>query len=208
MMFLLNSQVCSQEKFRSKKNRPAVLAHVILALALVLSAAFITGCSNDLQPEDDSNYYGSLPDGLIGKWTTSYDYYLMEKTTGMGTVSYHMDGGDIYDPVTFEVTGTYDAVDTKGDIMYVSNFDSNSGVIIIKYTDFPYYGDPARPFHVYYYMNFIPGVSVEIYDTWDASDANQSADTATLSAAVKNFTRGKRGNYADLSFHPVYEKQP
>ena len=166
-------------------------------MALVLLAIFINGCSTELKPEDDTNYYGSLPDSLIGKWSTSYDYYEIKRDVdGTETVKYYMDGGD-----------TYDAFESTGTIMFVSNYDSKSGVIIIKYTDPDYYAEKLKPFHAYYYLNFIPGTSVELYDTWDATADDWDADTYTLSEAVRKFTSGKMGNYSDISFHPVYSKE-
>ncbi|MCL2478280.1 MAG: hypothetical protein FWF22_02170 [Treponema sp.] len=180
---------------------------LLAGLVLVFLAAFLGGCSTDLKPEDDTNYYGRLPDDMVGKWVSdAQDYFnITGVSANNDTVTYFMPGysyddgeGGQVDVPDFQTTGT---------IMFVSNYDSGSGVIIVKYTDPSYYTGKSNPFHAYYYINYIPGTSAEFFDTWDATRADYDADTVTLSEAVKKFTQGKRGNYCDISFHPVYLKE-
>jgi len=165
--------------FFSRVNVKRVL---FAGLVLVLLAGFLGGCKNEVE---DVNEPGSLPSGLVGKWVTDYDSF--EITTS--TIKY--DGGGY---------GDY-----AGNIRFVSNYDSKSGVIIVQYTTGA--PDAAKPFHAIYYLNFTPGVSVELNNTWDATRDDYNADTATLDAAKEKFTKGKMGDWIDVSYSTPYTKQ-
>jgi len=174
-MFLFFSQV----RAKSKKI-------IFAVLVLVFLIAFMGGCSTD--PEDNTNHSGTLPDTLIGTWVTLYDSFEIERTDGEETLEYD-DGGYF---------------GYKGTIMYVSNFDNKSGVIIIKYTDDANIDKP-NPFHAVYYLNLISETSVEFNNTFGPGYSD--ADTATLNEAINKFTRGEMGNYMDFALSTEYTKQ-
>ena len=152
-------------------------------LVLVLLAGFLGGCKTE--PADDGvNKPGSLPNGLVGKWATAYDSF--EITTG--AIKYD-DGGYDYG--------------YEGTIEFVSNYDSKSGLIIVKYTTG---GNATKPYHAIYYLNFTTG-TVELNNTSDSTVADYNADTATLEQAKEKFTKGSMGNYMDFSYSTPYTKQ-
>ena len=156
------------------------------ALVFVFLTAFLAGCSTD--PEDDTNHPGKLPDSLVGTWTTIYDSFEINRTEGKETLIYD-DGG------YFGYEGT---------IMFVSNYDDRSGVIIIKYSD-DENKDKANPFHAVYYLNLKNGVSVELNNSFGPGYSD--ADTATLDEAINKFTRGQMGNYMNFAMSTEYAKQ-
>ena len=179
----------SQVKAKGKK-------FLFAALVLVLLAVFM-GCKTESDPEDDLNYFGSLSSDFIGEWDSFYegvkvDGYIIAGTDEPGTIIYD-DGGFGFG--------------YEGVIMFVSNYDNKSGVIIIKYTDSTK-KTKTNPYHAIYYRDYIPGTSVDLANTWDATREDYDADTTTLSEAVKRFTRGTMGNWMDLATHTIYEKQP
>ena len=158
-------------------------------LVLFLLTALFGGCKLD-GAEDDVNQPGTLPGGLVGKWTTAYDYFEISKSANTEIVKYD-DGGYGFG--------------YEGIIKFVSNYDSKSGVIIIQYTTGA--PDAARPFHAIYYLDFT-GRTISLNNTFDATAADYNADAATLEEAAGKFTKGNMGNYIDASMAPEYTGIP
>ena len=176
-MFFYFSQV------KAKSKRFIFAALVFAGLAVILA-----GCNTDPIPEDDTNYFGSLPDDLVGTWETLYDSFEISRDTD-GTETFTYDDGGYFG--------------YEGIIMFVSNYDDESGVIIIKYTDSTN-KDKPNPFHAVYYLK-LSKTTVELNNTFGPGYTD--ADTTTLSMAVKLFTQGRMGNYMDFAFSTEYEKQ-
>jgi len=176
-MFLHFSQV----KAKSKRI-------VFAAFVLALLTAFLAGCSTDPESEYDMNYFGSLPDDLEGTWETIYDSFTISRNTD-GTETLIYDDGGYF---------SYEGI-----IMFVSNYDEKSGVIIIKYTDVTN-KDKPNPFHAIYYINLI-NTTVELNNTFGPGFSD--ADTTTLSMAVKLFTKGNMGNYMNFAMSTEYTKK-
>ncbi|MDR0473220.1 MAG: hypothetical protein LBH43_06075 [Treponema sp.] len=165
---------------------------------VLLAAATLLGACDDPKTEPGANVRGALPDDLIGKWVTLYDGFEITKSGNILTLEY--DGGGFGD-----YTGT---------IEYVSNYNSESGVIIIKYTEKPEFGyKEGKNFHAVYYLNFKPGVSVEFNNTYDIAvyDPNDSTannvDTGTLNEAIKKFTQSDMIKYMNVSMSMTYTKE-
>jgi hypothetical protein len=165
----------------------------LLFLLLTGAALFFPGC--DLYGRvggGDANIPGSLPFLLRGTWaytqpgdTASADQYIITETATGTAIEYGYDGGSS----VFDYAGT---------IEFVSNYDSGSGVIIVKY-------DPAKKpgysqynsgdFCAVYYRNLQAG-SVQLANAINLSDKS-APDTATLDEAVEKFTRMKMSLYID-----------
>jgi len=161
----------------------------VLPVVLVLGfLAAVMGCGS--VGDDDTNYPGTLPTNMAGKWTSMMDdNFEITGTPGNHTIKYD-DGGYGYG--------------YEGSIEFVSNYDSKSGVIIIKYTDVANVGSPT-PYHAIYYLDFKPAVSVELNNT-SVSTPPYNADTATLDEAITKFTKGKMGNYVNIAYSVPYNK--
>ena len=160
---------------------------------LLAIAAIMSGCSTD--PDDDTNVPGALPAALIGKWVPTNvggDYYEITNAGGAQTLKYE-DGGYGFG--------------YQGSIEFVSNFDSKTGVIIIKYNDNTNKNKP-NPFHALYYLKLTDTGSVELNNTSDLANNYADADTTTLNEAINKFTRGNMSNYIDLAWSATYTKQP
>ena len=176
---------------RSKVKRFLTGGFVLLAII-----AIMTGCSTDL--EDDTNYPGELPDGLIGEWVFSGDYgedtYIITETT----LEYPADFGFGYD----------------GTIEFVSNYNSISGVIIIKYSpaghpDYDIWGT-TEPFYngndytaVYY--RELKADTVQMAGAVNLVDYSSPA-TFTLEEAIAKFTRANSVKYIDWGYVMPYTK--
>ena len=170
----------------NKVKRFLFAGFVFLAMTAILA-----GCSSD--SNDEPNEQGSLPAALIGKWISNFgDYFEFTNAGGVQTIKYD-DGG---------FGSGY-----QGSIDFVANYDSKSGVIIVKYTDSTNKNKP-NPFHAIYYLNLSNNTTVELNNTWDTTRADYDADTITLNEAITKFTRGNMGNYMDLSYSTTYTKQP
>jgi hypothetical protein len=164
---------------------------LFICFALLAMAAVVTGCDTNLG--SDTNKEGALPNALIGKWSTAYDYFEISRVGDTEFLSYY-DGG---------YGGAY-----IGTIRYVSNYDSRSGLIIIQYNSGA--PDSSKPFHAVYYLKFVPGTSVELNNTYIVSipyPGNNNADTVTLAQAIAKFTRESMGNYMNFSYSTPYNKE-
>ena len=158
-------------------------------LFFLAMAAILGGCSTD--SEDDTNVPVSLPAALFGKWVSSFnDYFEITNAGGTQTITYN-DGGYGFG--------------YQGSIDFVSNYDSKSGVIIIKYTDNTN-KNKTNPFHAIYYLNLTNTKSVEFNNTSDIANNYADADTTTLNEAINKFTRGNMSNYMDLAWSSTYTK--
>jgi hypothetical protein len=171
------------------------LARSTFALLIVfcLSAVLFTGCKDPTKDEGNNTLSSSLPNELIGKWGTQYDYFEISRSGGMDILKY--DGGGY---------GDY-----AGIIVFVSMYDAISGVIIIQYISGA--PDVSKPYHAIYYLDFKPGISVELNNTYHVSipyPGNNNADTATLDQAILKFTRGNMGNFMDVAWSTAYYRQP
>jgi len=159
-------------------------------LAGFLLLLLLAGC--DLYGKvgiDDTNIEGALPELLVGEWVyippgsaLPSEKYIMEEDT----IQYGYGGGE-------------SPYDFKGSIRFVSNYSKNSGLIIIEYTESPYYqGHNANSFSAVYYRN-LSNNTVQLANVIDLADGYSSADTTTLEEAVEKFTRLKMGNHVDWS---------
>ena len=177
--------------FRGKLKRFLTGGFVLLTLVAVM-----TGCSTDA--EDDTNYPGVLPEGLIGKWVFSGPYGDDTYIIGETTLEYPADFGYGYD----------------GTIEFVSNFNSASGVIIIKYSaagrpDYDIWGttDPfynGNDYTAVYYRE-LKANAVQLAGVVNLADWSSPA-TFTLEEAIAKFTRGNAGKYIDWGSVMPYTK--
>ena len=158
----------------------------VLAVVLCLAAALVfTGCKME---EDKYNDDHKVKSGLIGKWAFDYE------------------GGQELYTIT-ATTLTYD--DTYlglwgGQIVYISNFSKDAGVLIIEYdagkkqqwTDWDTMADitPTGNFYGVYFSE-LKEDSVKMANTSDQNANGGPTETETLEQAIKKFTRGKRGDY-------------
>jgi hypothetical protein len=156
------------------------------ALPVCLALAVLAGCSTG----GGSDPTKGLPEGLLGKWVADYgDWYQITRNGGTETLAISFDGT---------------AVASEGAIRDVSNFTSQSGVIIVEYSRG--HTNPDRPFGAVYYLDF-NGTSVSFNSAWDSTAVDWDANTATLAAAKARFTQGSMGNWIDPSSAVPYTKQ-
>ena len=159
-MFLFFS-VLSKKGF---VKRERVTGLMLMLLLLVLSS-----CSTDV---DDTNYPGTLPASITGIWSfdgTDADRY----TISAGTIRHEM----VYEEVDYGFSGTID---------FVSNYSTDSGVIIFK--------DSADDkFKAVYYRDLTAN-TVRLADAYTGFIL---AETITLEDAIAKFTRGNWGDYVD-----------
>jgi len=135
---------------------------------------------------DDTNIQGALPERLRGEWTYTppgsvipSEKYSIEETA----LQYGYGGGE-------------SDTDYRGTICFVSNYSTDSGVIIIEYTESPFYQNyNGNPFGAIYYRN-LTNETVQLANAIKLSDLS-SDDAATLEEAVGKFTRLRMGNYVD-----------
>ena len=161
----------------------------VLPVCLALGLLVLAGCPGG-GGDNDINIPGALPTGLVGKWEEPTYNDFFQITGSPETLAYDANYGGLGDYV--------------GNIEFVSNYNSSAGVIIIKYTSGA--PDGTKLYHAIYYLDFKPGISVSLNNTWDATDPLYNADTATLQEAIEKFTKGKMGNWMDPSSAPTYNK--
>jgi len=155
---------------------------------LLFVALFLAGC--ELYGKvggEDINIRGALPDLLKGEWA-----YL---PAGTGTLAERY----VIDNSTLQYGyGNGDVTDYKGNIRFVSNYSSTSGVIIIEYIDGeqPVYSKyNGNPFFGIYYRS-LKNNTVQLANAINLNDVS-SPDTVTLDEAVEKFTRLAMGNFVD-----------
>jgi len=156
-------------------------------LVLILMAGILGGCKTEA--EDDSTK--GLPDALLGKWVSSNygDWYEITRSAGTETFKISFDGT---------------SVASQGAIRDVTNFNSESGVIIVEFSTG--LTNAARPFGAIYYLGFT-GRTVSFNSAFDATAADFDANTATLEQAKGKFTQARMGDWIDPSFAVPYTKQ-
>jgi hypothetical protein len=168
--------------------RRRIIAPALLLLFLSGAALLFSGC--ELYGEvggDGASIPGALPDLLHGRWA------YIPPGSDIPSEAYTVTG----DTIEYGYGGIND-VETgfKGVIRFVSNFSSDSGVIIIEYTVRPSY-------HLYnnlgffgiYYRN-LKADTVQLANATNFPDYS-APDTATLEEAVAKFTRMRMGLYVD-----------
>jgi hypothetical protein len=166
------------------KRFPLPFLHVffLLAVLAVFSACELYGKVGG----DDTNIEGALPHLLRGEWayTPPGSELPAEIYTITGdTIEYGYGGGE-------SDTGF------SGIIRFVSNYSSDSGIIIIEYTEKPsYLLFNGLDFFGIYYRNLRED-SVQIANAINLDD-NSAPDTATLEEAKARFTRMKMGLYVN-----------
>jgi len=181
---------------RKKNVTSRFLILLLLFLTLILSCCEPYGKIGG----SDENIQGALPPLLRGEWvfiqpglTTPAERYLIEENTiqyGYGSSS---EGGT-------ENDGAESEFDFKGNIHFVSNFSSNSGVIIIEYFDTHrprYAGYNGNSYFAVYYRN-LKNNTVQLANAINLVDLN-APETATLEEAIKKFTRLGMSGFVDWS---------
>ena len=155
-------------------------------LILVLLAATLGGCKTDVEDESTTG----LPNALLGKWVADYgDWYEITRSDGTETIKKYWDSTTL---------------GSQGTIRDVTNFNDESGVIIVEYSSG--HTNPAKPFGAVYYLNRTSS-AVSFNDAWDATAADYDANTATLETAKAKFTQASMGNYVDAGMATTYTKQ-
>jgi hypothetical protein len=136
---------------------------------------------------DDANIEGALPYLLQGEWAylpPGSEIASEVYTITAETISYGYAGDDNWG------TGF------RGNIRFVSNYSSESGVIIIEYTEKPNY-------ELYNDKNFFAVYYQNLHSDWVQlanainPDLQSAPDVDSLEEAVAKFTRLQTGNYVN-----------
>jgi hypothetical protein len=138
---------------------------------------------------DDTNIEGALPSLLQGEWA-----YV--PPSGNSSEGYIINE----DNIEYVYYGTDNiGADFKGKVVFVSNYSSTSGLIIIQYTVPPTYSsyNDDLLFCATYYRN-LRSQSVQLANA-TTLPYNTCPDTATLEEAIAKFTRMTIGNYVNWS---------
>jgi len=169
-----------------KTTQSVITLFILLCLLTVLPLA---GCKMN-----ENNYFddGKLKPGLVGDWKFEYEggYELYTITAN---------------PDVFIYTDTF-AGTWGGNIVHVSNFGENAGVLIIEYdidkkqqwTDWNTMSDitPDGNFYGIYFTELKQN-SVRLANTSDSLTNYGPTETETLEEAINKFTSGNKG---DLTF--------
>ena len=165
---------------------------VLSVLTVLGFLAVVLSCDSNIA-DDDANVPGDLPETLRGEWvsippgsTTPADYYVIEADT----LQYVFD-----DP-------EWGNFGYKGNIRFVSNYSSSSGIIIIEYTQGV--SDPGKSFAGIYYRN-LTNSTVQLANAINPDYS--PADTATLNEAKTKFTRNKMDTYVSWGVVQPYTKK-
>jgi hypothetical protein len=155
-------------------------------LVLFFLAGFLGGCKTEVNDESTTG----LPNALLGKWVADYgDWYEITRSDGTETIKKYWDSTTL---------------GSQGTIRDVTNFNDQSGVIIVEYSSG--HTNANRPFGAVYYLNRT-STAVSLNDAWDATAADYDANTATLETAKAKFNQASMGNYVDTSYAVPYTKQ-
>jgi hypothetical protein len=166
--------------------------HCCLLFAVII---FFSGCElYGTIGVDDVNKEGALPAMLVGKWA-----YTQPGSSVPAEIYTIADTGII----KYGYGSDSSPTDYRGTIVFVSNYSSDSGVMIIEYVDpggKPTYTEyNGKPFTAVYYR--------KLHSTW-VQLANVTvlpappvvcADVDSLEEAIAKFTRMKTGLYVDWS---------
>ena len=160
---------------------------LITGLVLFLLTGFLDGCKNEVEDESSTG----LPNALLGKWVSSNygDWFEITRSDGTETLKTSFDGTNVA---------------SQGTIRDVTNFNDQSGVIIVEYSSG--HTNVNRPFGAVYYLDRT-STTVSFNSAADATAADWDANTATLAAAITKFTQASMGNWIDVSFAVPYIKQ-
>jgi hypothetical protein len=154
----------------------------VLAVLLLFSGCDLYGKVGG----DDTNIQGALPDLLRGEWA------YIPPGSDILSEAYRISG----DTVSYGYGGGSSPTDYTGTVRFVSNYSSDSGLIIIEYSSPPSYAlYNGLSFFAIYYRNLRSDM-VQLANAIDLGDYS-SPDTATLEEAVAKFTRMTMGNYVD-----------
>jgi hypothetical protein len=166
---------------RSPAARPPFYVFFLLALLLLLSACELYGKVGG----DNTNIQGSLPDLLRGEWA------YLPPGSDVASELYAISGNTL----SYGYGGESSPTDYTGLIRFVSNYSSDSGLIIIEYSKPPSYAlYNGLPFFAVYYRN----LRSDTVQLANAVHPDYSApDTATLEEALGKFTRMNMGYYVN-----------
>lgn len=160
------------------------------ALSLGLLLALLAAC--DLYGTvgmEDTNFPGTLPELLRGEWV------FPEPATGAPPADGYIirtGEGDTLRYIDHSGAG----FSFKGNIVFVSNWSGTSGVMIIRFIEYPDWdGHNGNSYSAIFYRN-LGTSSVQLANAIVLSDLS-APDTATLEEAIENFTRGRIGRYVD-----------
>jgi hypothetical protein len=158
-----------------------VKKYLFASLVLVLLAAFLGGCDNNVGSDLDLQRSLRVPNGLVGMWVEEAgDWFHIERTAGTDTISTGWMPGE---------------PDWSGTILQVIfSPEQQSGVIIIELDEFGY-KDSKRPFTAVYFLNFMPLTSVSLNAANNENYPNWNPDTETKEEAINKFTFEKIDNY-------------
>ena len=164
--------------------RPLLHAFFVVAALGLLAGCELYGTVGG----DNANIPGSLPFLLRGEWA-----YIQPGTSVPAERYVITDTALVYG-----YGGGASPFDYAGTIAFVSNYTSDSGVIIVKYDPgknpgYPNYNNGE--FCAVYYRNLADG-SVQLANAINLSDMS-APDTATLDEAAAKFTRMMMGVYVD-----------
>jgi hypothetical protein len=152
----------------------------VFAVILLFSGCELYGTAGG----DDANIEGALPYMLQGKW--AYPPAAPDEV-------YTITGKKISYASASDSTFGY-----EGTIEFVSNYSSNSGLVIIRYTVKPAY--PAynlKDYFAIYYRNLNPGWVQLANAAILSSPTSPSPDVGSLDEAKAKFTRMTLGKYVD-----------
>jgi hypothetical protein len=167
---------------------PALLSYAFFVFAVII---LFPGCElYGTVGGDAINIEGGLPSLLQGEWA------YIPTTSGAPSDGYIIAADGAIEYVYLGTTGVSMGMDFKGTIEFVSNYSSDSGLIIIKYTVKPTYpGYNDKDYFAIYYRN-LKANSVQLANT-TTFPAYICSDTATLEEAKAKFTRMTVGNYVN-----------
>ncbi|MDR2143680.1 MAG: hypothetical protein LBP29_04860 [Treponema sp.] len=172
--------------------RPLFRALFVFAAAVLFSGCELYGTVG----VDDVNRDGALPAMLVGKWAYTppgspvpAEIYTIAGNAGTYTVEYGYGGGS-------------SPFDFKGTVKFVSNYSSDSGLIIIEYDNTAkpsYSGYNGKNFFAIYYRK-LHSTWVQLANTTVLpAPAATSPDVDSVDEAKTKFTRMNTGLYVDWS---------
>jgi hypothetical protein len=166
---------------RGKFPAPPFYAFFILPAILLFSGCELYGKVGG----DDTNIEGALPDLLRGEWA------YIPPGSDIPSEVYRISG----DTISYGYGSGSSSTDYTGTIRFVSNYSSDSGLIIIEYSSPPSYAlYNGLSFFAIYYRNLRSG-TVQLAN---AINPDYSApDTVTLEEAIGKFSRMRMGYYVN-----------
>jgi hypothetical protein len=169
---------------KEKSPAPPFYALFFFAVILLLAGCELYGKVGG----DDTNIPGALPNLLQGEWA------YIPPGSDIPSEIYRISG----DTISYGYGAGPSLTDYTGTVRFVSNYSTDSGLIIIEYSIPPSYAQyNGFSFFAVYYRNLRSG-TVQLANAIKLGDYS-SPDTATLEEAVAKFTRMTMGNYVDWS---------